>query len=111
VHSGQWLLYRYHPDRAEAGQNPLQLDSQAPRFPVSKYYQMENRFRMLSQTKPELARQLHAQGQKAVDRRFHLFQNLASSPPLPGEVKPKEAPIQAEAGAEDKAALQHATEE
>ena len=27
VESGQWLLYRYDPRRAEAGENPLQLDS------------------------------------------------------------------------------------
>ena len=27
VDSGQWLLYRYDPRRAEAGENPLQLDS------------------------------------------------------------------------------------
>ena len=27
VHSGQWLLYRYNPDRARQGENPLQLDA------------------------------------------------------------------------------------
>ncbi len=30
VDSGQWLLYRYNPDRAAAGENPLQLDSRTP---------------------------------------------------------------------------------
>ena len=29
VDSGQWLLYRYNPDRAKKGENPLQLDSSA----------------------------------------------------------------------------------
>jgi len=28
VHSGQWVLYRYNPERAKGGENPLQLDSQ-----------------------------------------------------------------------------------
>ena len=28
VESGQWLLYRYDPRRAERGENPLQLDSE-----------------------------------------------------------------------------------
>ena len=28
--SGQWLLYRYNPERADAGENPLTLDSRAP---------------------------------------------------------------------------------
>ena len=30
VDSGQWLLYRYHPERAIAGENPLMLDSRTP---------------------------------------------------------------------------------
>jgi len=83
VQSGQWLLYRYHPERAERGEPALQLDSQAPRFPVAQYYQMENRFRMLSQTQPERARDFQARGQKAVDARFCHFQELAGIPAKP----------------------------
>jgi pyruvate-ferredoxin/flavodoxin oxidoreductase len=49
VESGQWLLYRYHPERAEAGENPLQLDSRPPKIPVSEYLRMESRFTMLTQ--------------------------------------------------------------
>ena len=30
VDSGQWLLYRYNPERSLAGENPLMLDSRAP---------------------------------------------------------------------------------
>ena len=30
VETGQWLLYRYNPERAAAGENPLALDSRAP---------------------------------------------------------------------------------
>ena len=33
VQSGQWLLYRYNPDLARAGQNPLHLDSAPPKLP------------------------------------------------------------------------------
>ena len=32
VESGQWLLYRYDPRRAARGENPLQLDSAAPKI-------------------------------------------------------------------------------
>jgi pyruvate-ferredoxin/flavodoxin oxidoreductase len=78
VHTGQWLLYRYHPDRARRGENPLQLDSQAPRQKVEQYFQMENRFRMLAQTRPELAREIHQTSQDDVDRRWRLFHNLAA---------------------------------
>jgi pyruvate-ferredoxin/flavodoxin oxidoreductase len=34
VDAGQWLLYRYHPERAAHGENPLQLDSRAPKIPI-----------------------------------------------------------------------------
>src|SRR5690348_10929981 len=37
VESGQWLLYRYDPRRGEAGDNPLQLDSRAPKIPLEQY--------------------------------------------------------------------------
>src|SRR5205823_5013859 len=30
VNSGQWLLYRYNPDKAALGENPLHLDSAPP---------------------------------------------------------------------------------
>src|SRR4029078_10384438 len=32
VNSGQWLMYRYNPDRGATGENPLQIDSPPPRL-------------------------------------------------------------------------------
>ena len=77
VDSGQWLLYRYHPDRAKRGENPLQLDSSAPKIPVSKYMYMENRFKMLTQSNPEDAKHLLKEAQEDVDARWRLYQHLA----------------------------------
>ena len=37
VESGQWLLYRYNPERAAAGENPLTLDSRAPTRKVQDF--------------------------------------------------------------------------
>ncbi|HEU6447448.1 MAG TPA: pyruvate:ferredoxin (flavodoxin) oxidoreductase, partial [Verrucomicrobiae bacterium] len=37
VESGQWLLYRYDPRRAERGENPLQVDSGASKFKVQDF--------------------------------------------------------------------------
>ena len=34
VQSGQWLLYRFNPDLARAGQNPLHIDSAPPKSPI-----------------------------------------------------------------------------
>lgn len=94
VNTGQWLLYRYHPDRARNGENPLQLDSPAPKGKVQDYFQMENRFRMLTQSKPEVAKELFTQAQIDAETRWHLFQYLAARPwktaSEPG-VKPKPA--------------------
>jgi pyruvate-ferredoxin/flavodoxin oxidoreductase len=77
VDSGQWLLYRYHPDRAKRGENPLQLDSSAPRIPLNKYMYMENRFKMLTKSNPEDAKQLLKEAQEDVDAHWRLYQHLA----------------------------------
>jgi pyruvate-ferredoxin/flavodoxin oxidoreductase len=82
VDTGQWLLYRYHPDRAENGQNPLMLDSRAPKKPVSEFLRMENRFRMLEMSKPDVAQELFAQAQADVDLRRAMYEYLAQRPTL-----------------------------
>src|SRR6202007_1803670 len=53
VDSGQWLLYRYNPERAVANENPLVLDSRSPTRRVQDYMLMETRFKMLTKSKPE----------------------------------------------------------
>ncbi|MGK7917135.1 MAG: pyruvate:ferredoxin (flavodoxin) oxidoreductase, partial [Prochloraceae cyanobacterium] len=58
VESGRWLLYRYHPDRAAQGENPLQLDMRSPKLPVAESMYAENRFKMLLRSKPEHAKRL-----------------------------------------------------
>ena len=80
VHSGQWLLYRFRPDRAQLGLNPLQLDSAPARLKVSEYLRLENRFRMLTKSRPEEARKYFAQAQLDVETRWRLFQYLAARP-------------------------------
>jgi pyruvate-ferredoxin/flavodoxin oxidoreductase len=44
VDSAQWLLYRYHPERGERGENPLLLDSRGIRGSVDDFMRSENRF-------------------------------------------------------------------
>jgi pyruvate-ferredoxin/flavodoxin oxidoreductase len=48
VEAGQWLLYRYHPERAARGENPLQLDSRAIKRPLGEFFESENRFQNLT---------------------------------------------------------------
>jgi pyruvate-ferredoxin/flavodoxin oxidoreductase len=77
VESGQWLLYRYHPDRATAGENPLILDSRTPARKVQDYMLMETRFKMLTKSKPEDAKRLWQEAQQDVEARYRLYEYLA----------------------------------
>ena len=79
VQCGQWLLYRYNPERAAAGENPLQIDSSPPRMKVEEYLGLENRFTMLARSKPETSKQLFAEAQHDVDARWERYQRLAAS--------------------------------
>jgi pyruvate-ferredoxin/flavodoxin oxidoreductase len=90
VQSGQWLLYRYNPARASRGENPLQVDSTAPKMKVEDYLGMENRFKMLTKSRPEEAKKLFAQAQEDAGLRWKLYQHLAArdfksngTPPTP----------------------------
>ena len=78
VESGQWPLYRYHPERSERGENPLTLDSKAPKIRLEEYLLMENRFKMLTKSRPEVAKELFAQAQKEADERFEFYKFMAS---------------------------------
>jgi pyruvate-ferredoxin/flavodoxin oxidoreductase len=78
VESGHWLLYRYNPERAKLGENPLQLDSRSPKIPIQEYMYGENRFKMLTRSKPEQAKRLLQEAQEDVNTRWHLYQYLAA---------------------------------
>ncbi len=91
VESGQWLLYRFDPRRADRGENPLQLDSAAPKGKVQDYLMSENRFKMLTKSKPEDAKRFFAQAQQDADRRWRHYQFLAgrdASAPAATPAKP-----------------------
>ncbi|MCE5340545.1 MAG: pyruvate:ferredoxin (flavodoxin) oxidoreductase [Planctomycetaceae bacterium] len=78
VASGYWPLYRYNPDLKAAGQNPLQLDSKAPTANFVDYAYSENRYRMLKDSKPEVAEKLMKLATQDVAERFNLIQQLAN---------------------------------
>jgi pyruvate-ferredoxin/flavodoxin oxidoreductase len=81
VESGRWLLYRYDPRRAEQGENPLLLDSRSPKLSVEQAMYSENRFKMLTLSKPEDAKQLAQQAQADVNTRWQMYQYLAARQP------------------------------
>ncbi len=82
VDSGQWLLYRFNPEKAIHGENPLHLDSTKPKTKVQDYLYIENRFKMLLKTRPTDAKQLFKEIQNDIDSRWKLYEYLAAREPL-----------------------------
>jgi pyruvate-ferredoxin/flavodoxin oxidoreductase len=78
VESGQWLLYRYHPERATAGENPLTLDSRAPTRKVQDFLLQQTRFKMLTKSKPEDADRLWKLAQQDVEARYRMYEYMAT---------------------------------
>ena len=77
VDSGQWLLYRYNPQLAVEGKNPLILDSKEPKIPVVDFLKMENRFMQLEKVNPALAKVLFENQQKNITARYNYYKYLA----------------------------------
>ncbi len=78
VHSGYWPLLRYNPDVREAGENPFMLDSPRPSMKLRDYADNELRYRMLSRTNPKGADRLMEMAQEAVERKWKLYEEMAS---------------------------------
>ena len=77
VNSGHWTLYRYNPDLAKEGKNPLQLDCKAPSIDYSEYAYGEVRFRTLKASMPERAEKLIKQAQIDAYRRYNYYKMLS----------------------------------
>ena len=81
VQSGHFPLYRYNPDLAREGKNPLTLDSKTPAMRFSEFAAGENRFRILQKTDPERAAMLMAEADRRIAAKFDLYTKLAGLAP------------------------------
>jgi len=72
VDAGQWLLYRYNPERREKGEAPLQIDTRRITTKVEDFLRSENRFNQLL-TPANIDAVQHD-----VDARWQLYQHLAT---------------------------------
>ena len=72
-----WPLYHFDPRLKAEGKNPFQLDSKAPQISLKTYAYNENRYRMLARTNPQMAEQLLAEAQEAVNEKWHKYEQLA----------------------------------
>jgi len=76
--SGVWPLYRYNPDLALQGENPLSIDSKEPSIPVEEYAYNETRYRMLLQSNEQRAEMLMRKAQQDATSRWTLYQQMAN---------------------------------
>ncbi len=77
VNSGMWPLFRFDPRKIEKGESPLQLDSKKPSLPFHKFAEAEGRWNTLLRSNPEHAEKLLASAQKDINKRFHLYEQMA----------------------------------
>ena len=77
VQSGIWPLYRYNPELAKEGKNPLQLDSKDPTIKVEDYAYKESRYRMLVQSDEKRAEMLMKLANEDVVSRWNLYKQMA----------------------------------
>jgi pyruvate-ferredoxin/flavodoxin oxidoreductase len=92
VDSGQWLLYRYNPERTLAGENPLLLDSRTPTRKVKDFLLQQTRFKMLQKSNPEHAKLLWQEAQQDAETRYRFYEYLAQR--KPGLVEAPVAPAE-----------------
>jgi len=78
VACGYWPLFRYDPRRAERGENPMKLDSGAPKGSLSDFTANETRFQMLRRISPERSEMLHAMAEESVKDRFELYKQMSA---------------------------------
>ncbi len=78
VQSGYWPLLRFDPRRSMEGNNPLQLDSRAPKLSLREYVENEVRFRMLFHADPERAKMLHETAEKNIARKYENYRHMAA---------------------------------
>ena len=77
VESGHFPLFRFNPDLAARGENPLKLDSKAPKISFEDFAYAETRWKMLAKSKPERARNLLQVASTGVQRKWSYLEQLA----------------------------------
>lgn len=78
VESAYWPIFRYNPNNLLELKNPLKLDSKAPKIRFKEYAYRENRYKMLTKSDPESAKELLKRAQEEVIKRWQIYEQMAS---------------------------------
>jgi len=85
VDSGYWQLYRYNPELVKENKNPFKLESKGLKIPFKDFAYMETRYKMLTKSHPERAKQLMIEAQNDVNEKWNMYQQMNSFKPLTEE--------------------------
>ena len=77
VECGYWTLYRYNPDLAAEGKNPLTLDSKEPAGGYQDFLKSEIRYASLAKQFPDVAQDLFAKNEADAMEKYAKYKNLA----------------------------------
>ena len=78
VAAGYWPLYRFNPELAEQGKNPLTVDSKEPTEDYQAFIRGETRYASLLKQFPEVAEKLFAENEKDAKARRESYKKLAA---------------------------------
>ncbi|MBO4378531.1 MAG: pyruvate:ferredoxin (flavodoxin) oxidoreductase [Clostridia bacterium] len=78
VAAGYWPLYRFNPELAEQGKNPLTLDSKDPTEDYQAFIRSETRYASLLKQFPETAEVLFAKNEQDAKDRLESYKKLAA---------------------------------
>ena len=79
VACGYWPLFRFDPRRADRGENPMKLDSPAPKGLLTDFTANETRFQMLKRIDPARSAMLEEMAAASVKEHFALYQQMAAA--------------------------------
>jgi pyruvate-ferredoxin/flavodoxin oxidoreductase len=82
VDSGYWQLYRFNPESVKEGKNPFRLESKGLKIPLKDYAYLETRYKMLTKSDPETAKELMKLAQQDVYDRWNTYENMAAEKPV-----------------------------
>lgn len=82
VESGYWPLYRFNPELAKEGKNPLQFESKAPDGSIQQFLSGENRYAQLEKMMPEESKRLRGLLETEYSERYQKLAQFAALPPI-----------------------------
>ena len=103
VQSGHWPIFRFDPRHIELGRPLLHMDTKRPSIPLSDYIYKEIRYKMLTMSAPEVAKQLLREAEDDVQRTWRIYEFMATLP-SDGDGTGGAKTESAETGAAEKAA-------